>query len=109
MNNPIYLWWKYKPFNENGDILISNNIINCDLYFKWRNELWNCPNPIRYPNKRYRRKNTQFSLCIDEYGNEDRMNYITSRKYMYVKEYIRLIKKLPEYNKLLDKLKNGKN
>ena len=84
-------------------------IINYELYYYWRNSLWNCKNPIRYPNKIHRRKNTQFALCIDQKGVESRLDYISTRKQIYVKEYIRLIKKLPEYNNLLDKLKNGKN
>ena len=37
------------------------------------------------------------------------MDYITTRKEIYVKEYIRLIKNLPEYEKLLNKLKKGEN
>jgi hypothetical protein len=48
-------------------------------------------------------------LCIDKEGNEHRLDYISTRKEIYVKEYIRLIKNLPEYIKLLDKLKNGEN
>jgi hypothetical protein len=109
MNNPNYLWWKFEPINPSGDIILVNNKINYDLYFRWRNSLWNCLNPIRYPNKIYRRKNTQFVLCIDKDGNENRLDYISSRKEIYVKEYIRLIKKLPEYLNLLNKLINGKN
>ena len=37
------------------------------------------------------------------------MDYLTTRKQIYVKEYIRLIKNLPEYVKLLNKLKKGEN
>lgn len=108
-NNPKYLWWKFEPKSMDGDIIIENDDVNYDLYLNWRNCLWMCENPIRFPNKIYRRKNTKFSLCIDEKGNSTRFDYITSRKQLYVKEYIRLIKKLPEYNMLLDKLKNNKN
>lgn len=107
--NPKYLWWKYEPLNKNGDKLVDDEKINYELYYRWRNDLWNCKNPIRYPNKIFRRKNTQFVLCIDKDGNETRMDYITSRKEIYVKEYIRLIKKLPEYTILLNKLKNNEN
>jgi hypothetical protein len=109
MNNPKYLWWKFEPNTPSGDVILQNNSINYELYFRWRNSLWECNNPIRYPNKIHRRKNTQFALCIDKEGNEHRLDYITTRKQIYVKEYIRLIKQLPEYKTLLDKLKNGKN
>lgn len=109
MNNPNYLWWKFEPQNPSGDILCKNNMINYDLYFNWRNSLWNCQHPIRYPNKIHRRKNTQFAICIDKNGNEKRFDYISTRKEIYMKEYIRLIKQLPEYNELLNKLKKGEN
>ena len=109
IGNDKYLWWKFEPKNEMGDKLIEENKINYELYYNWRNSLWKCKNPIRYPNKIHRRKDTQFALCIDKEGNEKRLNYIETRKEIYAKEYIRLIKKLPEYEKLLEKLKNGKN
>jgi hypothetical protein len=114
VNNPEYLWWKFEPLSPSGDVILQNgltnmNIINYELYYRWRNSLWKCKNPIRYPNKIYRRKNTQFGLCIDNDGNEIRMDYITTRKEIYVKEYIRLIKQLPEYYNLLNKLKRGEN
>lgn len=37
------------------------------------------------------------------------MDYITSRKELYVKEYIRLVRKTQEYKVLLRKLKKGEN
>lgn len=109
MNNPDYLWWKFEPINKGGDNLVTKNKINYELYNNWKNSLWSCDKPIRYPNKIFRRKNVQFALCIDKDGNETRMDYITTRKEIYMKEYIRLVKKLPEYNKLLNKLKMNKN
>lgn len=104
-----YLWWHFLPVNNEGDIIVHNNEINHELYFRWRNSLWNCKNPIRYPNKINRRKNIQFSLIIDRNGNETRMDYLQTRKEIYVKEYIRLVKQTPEYVILLNKLKNGIN
>ena len=109
MNNPKYLWWKFDPITLTGDVIYKNGIIDYDLYYRWRNSLWQCKNPIRYPNQIHRRKNTQFALCIDKDGKETRMDYLTSRKEIYMKEYIRLIKKLPEYKTLLNTLKKGKN
>lgn len=111
MNNPKYLWWKFTPETVSGDVLINDNEnkINYELYFRWRNDLWSCKNPIRYPNKIHRRKNTQFALCVDASGKETRLDYIACRKQIYVKEYIRLIKSLKEYTLLLNKLKKGEN
>lgn len=108
-NNPKYLWWKFEPQNMDGDVIVENGVIDYELYYRWRNSLWGCKNPIRYPNKIHRRKNTQFSLYIDATGNECRLNYIEARKEIYMKEYIRLVKNLPEYEKLLNKLKMGEN
>lgn len=108
INKPKYLWWKFVPLNSDGDVIVKNNEINYENYLRWRDDLWKCPNPIRYPNKIGRRKNTQFSLLIDKNGNETRMDYITSRKEIYVKDYIRLIKNVSEYKILLDYLKEGK-
>lgn len=48
-------------------------------------------------------------MIIDKFGNETSMDYITSRKQLYMKEYTRLIKPLSEYDILLNKLKNNKN
>ena len=121
--NPKYLWWKYEPVNSSdtsttdkkkqpsGDQIIdpSDGSFDKDLYLRWRTSLWACPNPIRYPNHIHKRGQTKFSLCIDQQGNETRMDYITARKKMYVKEYIRLIRKLPAYATLLSKLKAGTN
>jgi hypothetical protein len=109
MNNPKYLWWKFQPENPRGDVILQEEKINYELYYRWRDSLWKCKNPIRYPNKIYRRKNTQFALCVDSNGKEKRLDYISSRKEIYVKEYIRLIKTLPEYEKLSKKLKKGEN
>jgi len=107
--NPKYLQWKFTPINPDGDLILDGDSINYDLYFNWRNSLWQCKNPVRYPNKIDRRKRTKFALCIDKDGNESRFDYIQSRKEIYVKEYIRLVKLLPEYTVLLNKLKNGIN
>lgn len=111
INKPEHLWWKFTPNNPNGDVIFdkNENKINYDLYFNWRDKLLACPNPIRYPNKIHRRKNCQFALVIDKNGNKIKMDYLKSRKEIYAKEYIRLIKNLPEYTILLNKLKKGEN
>lgn len=86
-----------------------NDAINYDLYNRWKTSLWNCKKPIRYPNKINRRNNTQFALLIDKHGNEEQLDYIKSRKILYVYEYMRLIRKLPAYKKLLSYINEGKN
>lgn len=109
VNDANYLWWNFIPLNENGDVIVDeNDEIDYDNYLNWRNSLWNCANPIRYPNKIHRRKNTKFSIIIDKKNKIHKLNYLQARKRIYVKEYIRLVKKLPEYEQLLDKLKENK-
>jgi hypothetical protein len=107
--NPKYLWWEYNPISEDGDTVYDGDNINYDLYYGWRNSLWNCPNPIRYPNTYNGKKFVQFALCIDKDGNETRMDYVTLRKQIYMVEYTRLIRQLPEYGVLLNKLQRGEN
>lgn len=107
--NPKYLWWKYEAKNKYGDCIVDNEgNINYDVYLNWRKSLWECKNPIRYPNKIGGRKNCKFALIIDKEGNEVRMDYLTFRKEVYVREYIRLIKQTKEYDELLTMLKEGK-
>lgn len=106
-NNPKYLWWKYEPVNPEGDVVLSNDKVNLDAYLPWRSSLWNCPNPVRYPNKFHRKHTTRFCLLINEKVEQTRMNYITTRKRVYMQEYVRLVKQLPQYAVLLKKLSTG--
>ena len=78
-------------------------------YYKWREKIFKCPKPINYPNGYARRSKVAFSLVIDQDGTEKRLSYIEARKEIYVKEYCRLIRKLPEYNQLIQFLKQGKH
>jgi hypothetical protein len=109
-NNPKYLWWKYDTVSE-YDILYNKKtkVIDYELYSKWRTSLWNCQNPIRYPNGINNRKRTQFSVLFDFDNNESRLGYIDARKKLYVNEYMRLVRKTNTYKKLLALLNNDVN
>lgn len=111
--NEDYLWWKYecRDKREGRDKIydIETEKINMINYRRWRDSLWSCENPIRYPNGINRRQNTQFTLIRDKNGNRKTLDYLESRKDLYVKEYIRLAKKTDEYHELLDNLLNGEN
>lgn len=108
--NPLYLWWKFSPVNQSGDILLDEkSSLNYDLYYRWRDSLWNCQKPIRYPNRFHRKASVLFSLSLSRDGVEKRLDYITSRKELYVNEYIRLIRNTSEYKLLLKKFNSGKN
>lgn len=91
------IWWQWdkKERHIDGDIVLPE-------YKNWRQSIWQCKNPIRYPNSFNRRSECAFLLL-----NDRKLDYITSRKDLYIKEYSRLIKKLLIYHTLLNKLRNG--
>ncbi len=101
--DPKYLWWKYTKTVK------LTNPFNLEAYLEWRDSLWSCPNPIRYPNGFANKHDASFSLIIDSEGNHTQLDYIAARKELYVKEYIRLIKQTSQYTTLLNMLKAGKN
>lgn len=109
--DPKYLTWKYNTQNgEKGEehINLKTGEIEPE-YYTWRNAVFANKCAVRYPNGRNNRKLTQFTLLIKKDKTQERLNYLDARKHIYVKEYMRLIKKLPEYKKLLDIMKSGKD
>jgi hypothetical protein len=88
--NPAYLWWKFSPVNSYGDRLVDSKeedsreedskeedsreedskeddsqdstMLNYELYYRWRDSLWSCQKPVRYPNKFHRKARVMFSL-----------------------------------------------
>lgn len=75
-------------------------------YIAWRNKGMNCPDPIRYPVGYDWRHKCLFSLkTIDG----EPLDYIESRKQIYLPLYVDLVKDHPQFKFLLDKLKRGEN
>jgi hypothetical protein len=108
--NPKYLLWSYGTIDDKFDTLVNNKKeLDEKLYLRWRNDLWKCQNAIRYPNGMNRRKFTQYTLCIDSKGNKSKIDYLTGRRELYMKQYIRLIRKTNEYKILLEMLQKGIN
>lgn len=112
--NPKYLWWEYNAPPE-GELLYEppsqsleadggGKWVNKEAYLKWRDSIWSCKNPLRYPNGFYNRTRCQFAT---DHTLDVKMDYITARKKVYVKEYIRLVKKTEKYEQLVQKLENG--
>ncbi len=84
--------------------------IDFEAYFIERESLWkNESIKINILNLWNDKKTNGFYLSVDKDGKITKMDYITVRKEIYVKEYMRLIKKLPKYIYLLDKLKRREN
>ena len=106
--NAKHLWFKYKCSNGLGSEkhLINNHIQS--EYYSWRDEIFKCDKPIRYPNGYKRASEVAFSLYIGLDGIEKRLDYIQARKNIYVKEYCRLIRKIPEFEELRNALKENK-
>jgi hypothetical protein len=70
-----------------GDVLVKDGKLDADLYSRWRNELWACKNPIRYPNTRSKRSNVQLTLCAGSDGDTRFMDYLEARYEIYYKEF----------------------
>ena len=94
-------WWSYVTNGKEKHLDENNNVL--PAYYNWRNSLWKCQKPIRYP---VGRKNAH--LCKFALLNDEKLDYLQSRKRLYGQEYKRLIKKLPEYQDILDLLCEGK-
>jgi hypothetical protein len=101
-----HLWFKHKCSNGFGsEKHIRNNVVQPE-YFNWRDSLFNCKHPIRYPNGFKRTAEVSFSLLLKSDGTEERLGYIEARKKIYIDEYCRLIRKLPEYAELRETFLN---
>jgi hypothetical protein len=101
-----HLSWKYVCNGGREYHLVNGEVT--ENYKKWRNSLFSCDKPVRYPNGYAGRMRCQFSLLITSDRNI-RLNYIEARKRIYVQEYCRLVRKLPEYLQLLNKVRSGEN
>lgn len=95
-----HLWFK----STMTDILYPN--FDIKTYLTWRDSVWNCQHPIRYPNGRSQKP--EFTLLIDA-GQHSQLNYLESRKQIYFAEYCRLIRNTKEYKELLNLVRSGKN
>lgn len=104
-----YLKWRWIPTNPEGDDLITDDELNFEKYMRWRNSLWACPNPVRYPNGYTNKSKVSYTLIIDKNDKMTELDYLASRKTLYLKEYVRLVRKTSEYHHLLSLLKEGKN
>ena len=79
-------------------------------YLTWRYKGMNCSDPIRYP-VGYNHRHTCLFALKSENGkiNHTPINYIDSRKQIYLPVYINLVKSHPQFKFLLNKVRNGEN
>ena len=108
--NPKHLWFSYKCANGIGsETHFDGNSVQ-PQYFEWRREIFSCKRPVRYPNGRGRRNQVVFTLLQTKDGSNERLDYITARKRIYVQEYGRLVRQLPEFWDLCEIVcEDGKN
>lgn len=84
-----------ESINENGTI---SQIIT-EEYWSWREKLLKNPYPVRYPNGFHGRHKCKCALWFD--GEKWlRLGYIESRKLIYGKEYIKLIRQSEAFRML---------
>jgi len=79
-------------------------------YYAWRTKGMNCPYHVRYPVGFHHRHNCLYALA-EENGHivNEQLNYIDSRKKIYIKEYCRLVKLQPKFQELKNRLEGGEN
>ena len=81
-------------------------------YYAWRKKVMECDYYLRYPAGFDNRHNCLCALPEKPDGSVDennRLDYIQSRKKIYVYEYCRLAKKEAKFNELENRLKAGEN
>lgn len=101
--DPRFLWYKStrneKHLDEQGNVLPG--------YWGWKKELFECQKPVRYPVGFAGRHECCFLLLEKKDGTSERLDYLTARREVYAKEYKRLARKLPIYQKLLSSLREN--
>ena len=78
-------------------------------YIKWRTCGMNASEPIRYPVGFKNRHKCLFSLKGDEIPEVKSLDYIESRKEIYLPLYTELVQKEKQFLELVERLKNGEN
>lgn len=93
----------------------ENHFVNGQVtneYLNWSNKGKRAKDAIRYPVGFKHRHNCLFALAENDDGVIDisnQLNYIDTRKKIYVKEYCRLSKQIDIFKELKTRLDNGEN
>lgn len=79
-------------------------------YLAWRTKGFNCKYPVRYPVGFNHRHNCLYALkSLDGQIDPTPLDYIESRKQIYLPVYIELVRSEPQFKLLVEKLRNGEN
>lgn len=100
--------WEHKEeihirINEKGERYLTPE------FYAWRQKLLNWPKPVRYPvGYEHRHKCVGYVIPGTETIPLKTLDYITARKEVYVKMFMELVRKQPQYQELLQMLRQGK-
>ncbi len=104
-----YSRWSHSiTWNHPEEIHIENDKVN-EKYWSWREKGTNNKYYIRYPVGFNYRHNVEYVLWKNNDGNYEKLDYVQSRKKIYVSEYCRLVRKQQKFKELQDRLKKGEN
>jgi hypothetical protein len=84
-------------------------------YKKWRDDLRDNEDPVRYPVGRHWRKHAIYAIdaprnaSLEELESKPHLGYIEARKQIYLKTYVELVRKIPEFFKLREMVRKGTN
>lgn len=112
--NPKHLWFEYKTkqTDASGRLQTFETHLKDDViqpeYFDWREKIFSCQKPIRYPNGYLKRNDVQFALLCKDDNTQERLGYLDARKRIYIREYTRLIRNVKEFYLLLEIVFSGK-
>jgi hypothetical protein len=98
-------------WNHPEEVHITDNNLTPE-YYAWRKKGMDCQYAVRYPVGFNHRHNCLYALAENDDGTineEEKLDYVQSRKKIYVKEYCRLVKQQPKFQELKNRLINGEN
>ncbi len=111
---------RVRNISEKGNFIIENNTFDEDFYMNWRECILDTTEPLIDDTNVWKKNNyTEFYIPTTKYGNYIRNevdgeickehNYVSARKNIFVKEYIKSIRQVNRYDCLLRKLKYGQH
>lgn len=96
----VWTWPEEIHIDSDGNIT--------DAYWKWREALMNNPDAVRYPVGITARHTCKCSILKTSNGYE-RLDYIESRKKIYIPVYTKLIQEVDDFKELRQRHENGEN
>ena len=96
---PVYWLYNSERHFDNGTILPT--------YWRWRQTGFSHNSAVRYPVGYYHRNKCMFAILSKD--DQTPLDYIESRKKIYVPVYCRLVEQQSAFQRLKQRLENGEN